>query len=254
MEKFTFQILLAIFATCSTLLIKQQNVSAQVNMSLLTEVAKSCQKDTVSPAYYDQMGINRKEFESAKIDNSYFIDKCIYSRYFHSLVQSKFSWLSSVDEIIPGYPGSVAVSIVALNSAGSSLLDCIASRNPSSQACKNHWVLSRVNDENKIANDYFYHSSNGELLYIYICPSCVIASDNVRSYEKMTGGFISWFLRLDKPRRREIMSILGDEEDQKKNRWKIEEESERAVREYNDIIKKVKHQEENRRRREVLEN
>jgi hypothetical protein len=261
MKKLTFKISLAILATCSAIFVKPQSASAQIDMSLLTEVAKSCQKDSLSLKYYKQMGFDDDKLQVVKDSNVGLIYNCIYYRYFHSLIQSKFSWVAlTTDEIIPGYPGSVVVSLLSLRPR-SSLLDCIVSQDPSSQVCEGRKVFNGYVVEQKIVNDNLYehhtdHYTNNytALLYIHICPSCVIAHDNILSSEKTMGGFIQWFLRLDKPRRREIMSILGNEQEQINNRQKIQQEASRAVAEYIEIREKVKQQEENRRRREVLGN
>jgi hypothetical protein len=122
-KKLTLQISLVILANFSTLFAKPQIASAQVDMNSLIEVAKSCQKDTNSPEYYKQMGFDK--FESViGSDNS--LNTCFYARYGHSLLQSKFPWLASTGEMIPGYPGSVAVSLMIYKKYlnNSLLLDC----------------------------------------------------------------------------------------------------------------------------------
>jgi hypothetical protein len=241
-KKFTFQLSMAILATCSAMLAKSQSASAQVDMSLLTEVAKSCQKDTNSSEYYKQMGFGK--FQSA-IGSDYSLKTCIYARYGHSLLQSKFPWLASTGEVIPGYPGSVAVSLMA-NQGNSSLLDCLASKDPSDARC-----ISSI----QFFNDYeIYHISDYDpnIPSTYVCPSCVVADVNMSSSMRMRESFIKWFLNLDKPTRRKVMSILGDDQEAINNRNEISTAANTAVHKYNKIREKVMREEQDRRRREVI--
>jgi len=246
MKKLALQISLTILATYSGIFVNSQSASAQVDMSLLTEVAKSCQKDTISVEYYKQMGFDDNIIQSAiGSDNS-----CIHSRYWYSLVQSKFPWLVSTGEIMPGYSGSVAVSLIAYSVHGSggydnSMLDCIVSRDPSNDRC-----ISSI----RIFYDYKIRNNNPNRQSTYICPSCVVAHDNVFSAKRMRGRFIQWFLKLDKPTRRKVMSILGDDQEATTNRSEIIQETDRALAEYMEISRKVVQEEQDRRRREVIGN
>ena len=253
MKKIALQISMVILATCSTLFAKPQIASAQVDMSLLTEVAKSCQKDTKSPEYYGQMGFDDKTVKSI-IGSGTSLRDCIKSRYHQLLVQSKFPWLASTGEIIQGYPGSVLVSTMAhyhylsrLNN--SSLLDCIVSGDSSNAQCTSS---IRIFSNNKIRDSYdsqasYYYST-------YVCPSCLVAHDNVMSEKSMIGSFIQWFLSLDQPTRRKVMSILGEGQKAENTRLVMNGEADRAVAEYNKIRQKVEQQEQDRRRREVMGN
>ena len=254
MKKIAIQISLVILATCSAIFAKPQSASAQVDMSLLTEVAKSCQKDTTSSEYYGQMGFDDRTIQSAiGLDTS--LRNCIQARYHYSLVQSKFPWLASTGEMTQGYPGSVSVSTIAYYDAhysrlnNSSLLDCIASGDPSNDQC----IYSlKIFEDRKVRdmepNTWFTRYG------IYVCPSCVVAHDNVMSEKSMRGSFIQWFLSFDKPTRRKVLSIVGEGQKAADNRSGMNTEAERALAKYTEIREKVEQQEQERRRREVIGN
>lgn len=245
----TFKISLAILATCSALFAKPQSASAQVNMSVLTKVAKSCQKDTKSSEYYKQMGFDDDIIKSY-IGSHSLLDSCIQSRYYHALVSSKFPWLASTGEMIQGYPGSVLVSTMA-NALpnNSSLLDCIVSGDPSNSHCAfSIQIFADLKVRNMEPTIRFAQYG------IYVCPSCVVAHDDVMSEKSMIGNFIQWFLSLDKPTRRKVMSIVGDGQKAANTRLEMNTEADRALSEYNETRKKVEQQEQDRRRREVIGN
>jgi len=249
MKKIALQISMVILAACSVMFTKPQSASAQVDMSLLTDVAKSCQKDTTSSEYYKQMGFDDEKIQSV-IGSGESLGTCIHARYRHSLLQSKFPWLASTGEIIQGYPGSVAVSLIAdpyINGwlGTSSLLDCIVSQDPSNDRC-----ISSIG----IFYDYKIRNNNPNRQSTYVCPSCVVAHDNVFSAKRMRGSFIQWFLNLDKPTRRKAMSILGEGQEAENNRSEIEQEARRALDEYKATRIKVAQEEQDRRRREVIGN
>lgn len=108
----------------------------------LAEVAKSCQKDVFSKNYYQQM-----EYDADKINQilnyedypNHRLHNCISSRYHYSLVLSQFTWLASGGEIIPGYPGSVAIGQLAYSWSGTTsdllLLDCLVNQDASNDVC-----------------------------------------------------------------------------------------------------------------------
>jgi hypothetical protein len=245
--KIASQISLVMVVTCASILLKPQSTSAQINMSLLTEVASSCQKDTASSEYYKQMSFDDETVRSLT-SSANSVERCIYSRYHYSTIQSKFPWLASTGEIIPGYLGAVAFSMITNTNSSMKnlLLDCIADKNLSSYECT-FSIANFTNDRipHGFASNYYYYDD----YYIYVCPSCLIAHNNTLSAEKMRGSFIQWFLSLDKIQRRGVMSIMGDN-----NRFKISSEADRAVKEYRETIEKVAQQEKERRRREVLGN
>jgi hypothetical protein len=246
MKKCALHFSLVMLVTCSAMFTKSQSASAQVDMSLLTEVAKSCQKDAASSEYFQQMGFKDQQIEFL-IGYGESVNGCIHARYHHSLVQSKFPWLASTGEIISGYPASVAVSRMAQSVNkyvyNSDLLDCIASQNPSDDRCISSIGRRAISDNELPWNGF-----------IYVCPSCFIAYNDVSSEEKMRGRFIQWFVSLDKPTRRKIMSILRNDDKAATNRDEMLTAANRAVDKYNEIREKVAREEQVRRRREVIGN
>lgn len=265
MKKFLLTSLLATFATGVVILLTPHSSLAQVNMSLLTEVAKSCQEDVFSPEYYKKMGIsvskvgvNDSITTRVQSDPYYYLSSCISARYYHSLVLSKLPWLTSTGEMLPGYPGDAAVSLTSLvhqrTSTMTEVLDCIVSQDAYSQECRKSsgfyavFDLYRPSLKIRDATEVYFETAP----YIYICPSCVVTRDEIFSLEKMTDAFIKWFLALDKPKRREIMSILGDEEAQIANRKNMYNEALGAAQKYQEIRQRVKQQEQEQRRNEIL--
>ncbi|MFM5983877.1 MAG: hypothetical protein ACKO9I_00855 [Sphaerospermopsis kisseleviana] len=245
MMKFTVKSLIALFVTSSTLLLMPMRSDAQINMKILTQVADSCQKDAVSESYYQQMGLNINTV------NNFYLQYCIYSRYHYSLILDKFPELASTGEILPGYPGSVAVGQIAdgflLYGGDKKLLDCIIANDTSSDVCN----ASRM----RISQNTKYRSNSG-LIREYlpsVCPSCVVAHDEVSgSQEVILKAFIQWFLKLEKPQRREVISLLGDDDQANQLRLSLRSESQKAVGEYQETRERVEQQEQERRRRELL--
>ncbi|MEH2447680.1 MAG: hypothetical protein V7K18_18445 [Nostoc sp.] len=101
-------------------------------MTKIAQVAKSCQEDILSSNYYKRMGFDTNSINEY-LKNSYnqeqAIRHCISSRYHYSLVMTKYAWLDSTGEILPGYPGSVVAASLASvfgSSNQTSILDCIA--------------------------------------------------------------------------------------------------------------------------------
>lgn len=246
MMKFTVKGLIALFVTSSALFLTPMRSDAQVNMKSLAEVAKSCQKDVPSKEYYQQMLLN---FNSS-------LDECIRSRYHYSLILDKFPELASTGEILPGYPGSVAVGQIA-RIFGSydrqNLLDCIIANDTSSNACRQ--ISIKIYDIGEY-RDHFRANSNKISYYLpYICPSCVVAHDEISgSPDVILKAFIKWFLTLDKPQRREVISILGDDDKARQLRYLLDNESNAARREYWEARQRVEQDEKERRRRELLGN
>ncbi|MBD2567225.1 hypothetical protein [Anabaena lutea] len=244
--KFTVKGLIALFVTSSALFLTPMRSDAQVNMKTLAEVAKSCHKDVPSKEYYQQMLLN---FNSD-------LNECIRSRYHYSLILDEFPELASTGEILPGYPGSVAVGQIAsiFHSDGRwHLLDCIIANDTSSDAC---WQSKKKISE---GGEYRYHfraNTNRISYYLpYICPSCVVAHDEVSgSGEVILKAFMEWFMKLDKSQRREVISLLGDDDKARQLRELINDESEAAVKEYREARARVQQQEQERRRRELLGN
>lgn len=257
MIKFTIKSLITIAVTSSALLLTPLKSSAQVNMKMLTQVAKSCQDDVISKKYYQSMGLDFSDFMndfiqrvSSEDGKKNILEQCVENRYHYSLVLSKFPWLSSSGEIIPGHPASVAVAGFTMYNT-SNLLDCIVTQNASSKECNinNYPSIFR---SYKIKDDW----SNNHLYYypLYVCPSCVIAHENTLSKEKLLDGFIQWFLTLTKPQRKDlIVSFLGEEAEARNLRHEMKREAESALREYQEARKRVEQQEKEQRRRELLE-
>ena len=219
---------------------------AQVNMKRLAEVTKSCQQDVFSKEYYEQMLLDVDQWDNNDLE------KCIYCRYYSSLILDKFPELASTGDILPGYPGYVAVGQLASiftspGYTGMQLLECIIANDTSSDVCSN---------SRRISGGTKYRSNGLISSYLpYVCPSCVVAHDEVSgSQEAILKAFIEWFLKLDKPQRREVISILGDEDEAIKLRYSLVNESTKAVEEYRKIRATTEQQEQEQRRRELLGN
>jgi hypothetical protein len=230
---------------------------AQVDMSLLTEVATSCQQDVFSTEYYQQLGHNI-EVNRNDGDADIFLSKCIKSRYLYSLVLSKLPWLASTEEMLPGYPGSVALSLIAWQpgysdywNLSSDSIDCLASQNKSSEECSqssNLRVLYGGNIDNLSKYDLVNYKENA-----YMCSSCYVAYNNYPSGRKMIGAFIEWFMGLEPSHRKELVAILENEETARINRDFMHEEVDKAWSEYTEIRKRIAEEEKEQRRRELFE-
>lgn len=254
MRKIAPTSLLSAIMAGTIILLTPKSSLAQVDMSLLTEVTKSCQQDVTSSEYYEKLKIDISKLPQPVTR----LEECIKSRYFHSLVLSKLPWLSSTGEMLPGYPGSAAISLMSLNpnSVHQNVLECIISQDGFSQECRNSEGFRRVFF--RASGDSILNSLNKSywegIPYLYICPSCIVVFDNISSPEKMTDAFIKWFLSLDKPKRREVMSILGDETAQAGNRFNMNQEVQRAASKYREIRERVEQQNREQRKRDILGN
>lgn len=253
---FTFKSLIALVVTSSALLLTPMRSDAQVNMNILAKVAQSCQRDALSPEYYQQMDIDLTEqhyFGKKKA----FMNPCIRTRYHYFSVLSKLPWMASKGEMLPNYPGYIAILATAMNFAEqkrpNNLIECIASQNALSQPCQqtNFYIAETSIKIKKIDIGSVGDESN---YLTYVCPSCAVTHDNIFSKEIIISAFIKWFLELEKPQRREIMSILGADEKADKLRDEIHYESLGAVGEYWDIYAQVEKQEQEQRRQELLGN
>lgn len=258
MMKFTVKGLIALFVTSSTLFLTPMRSDAQVNMKTLAELAKSCQKDIPSKKYYQQMLLNVDKYNDQNIGN------CIYARYHYSLILNKFPWLASTGEILPGYRGSVVVGNLA-NAKGEGysltyLVDCLVTQDVSSNLCQN--TRNLIATEKKYRNSSAYISvihidrfSSQKNYLVYVCPSCVLAHDEISgSREIILKSFIKWFLKLDKPQRRAVISLLGDDNKARQLTESLYRESEKAVTEYWEARQRIEQQEQERRRQEILGN
>ena len=254
MRNFTIKSLITLLITSSALLLTPMKSDAQVNMTKLAQVAKSCQEDMFSSNYYKRMGFDTNSI-NRYLRNSYnqerAITDCISSRYHYSLVMTKYAWLDSTGEILPGYPGSVLVGSLANDFEGmyhtTSILDCIANQNLSSEKCP--LVASFIANGTVFRGEWFYHYT------VNVCPSCVVAHDELLGSKKeIFKAFIQWFLTLEKTQRRELISLLGDGDEASKLRLAIISESKAAVKKYWEVRQDVQEQEQERRRQEVLGN
>jgi hypothetical protein len=247
MKKSVFQVAMIILIAVSAIVLRTQSASAQVNMSLLNSIVKSCQKDINSSEYYGSMGIEKTELDQP-VDSDSLLEACVKYRYRYTLVESKFPWLISTNELTSGYPGAAFIAILS-NNIRSSLLDCLVNQDPSSNECQSSLGIFI---DTKLSNYSYIPAISFN--YIYTCPSCLVAHDNILSDKKMKENSIRWFLSLDKPRIRELMSLLGDDEIAVKNRSEISDESSKAVERYKEIRSKVRQQDLDQRRREILGN
>lgn len=155
---------------------------------------------------------------------------------------------------VTAYPGSVAVGQLARTFSydssyyGRQLLDCIIANDTSSNVCEGSRNISKGGKYRSIPD------SRSSYLP-YVCPSCVVAHDEVSgSGDVILKAFIEWFLKLDKPQRREVISLLGDEDEAKTLQQSLLNESKKAVEEYQETRARVEQQEQERRRRELLGN
>ncbi len=250
--KLTVKTLITLVVAGSALLLTPIKSHAQVNMTTLAEVAKSCQKDVVSRRYYQQMLFNSEDFTSSA---NTFIEPCIRTRYHYSLVLEQFPGLSSGGEIIRGYPGSVVVGLLAYNPLHVSgnnrtgLLDCLISEDASSDVCSE--TKYNIGANTKLRS-FFQPEVRGWYL-IYVCPSCVVAHDEVSgSQTVILRAFMKWFLTLDKSERRQVMFLLGDDDNAGNLRRNLSQESNAAIAEYREARARVEQQERERRRQELL--
>ena len=250
--KLTVKTLITLVVAGSALLLTPTKSHAQVNMTTLAEVAKSCQKDVVSRRYYQQMLFNSEDFTSSA---NTFIEPCVSIRYHYSLVLEQFPGLSSGGEIIRGYPGSVVVGLLAYNpfrvsgNNRTGLLDCLISEDASSDVCSSTRYTIAAGVKLRCCSDTSWDFD----YLIYVCPSCVVAHDEVSgSQTVILRAFMKWFLTLDKSERRQVMSLLGDEENARNLRDNLFQESWEAIAEYREARARVEQQERERRRQELL--
>lgn len=268
MKNYVFKSFITTCVAGMAMLLTPKTSVAQVDMSLLTEVVSSCQQDVFSSEYYWQLGHQEMIAPNRYSIDDYF-NKCIESRYFHSLVLSKLPWLASTGEMLPGYSGAVAVSSIARAIEPSrniyyiyysDFIDCLASQDSESKVCQSrHSFIFLYGPGNSNSSDKFdvtaddYDSLVQAAWYAYLCPSCYVAYNNYPSRKKIIDAFREWFMTLEPSRRKQLMSILGDKQTPKNNRDNIREEAWQAVDEYRVIRQRVAEEEKERRRRELFE-
>jgi hypothetical protein len=253
--KFTAKSLIALFVTSSALLLTCMRSDAQVNIKILTRLAENCRNSVGSETYYQQILLN---YDNPTIKD---VEKCIAFSYHHLFVLSRFPWLNSQGEILPGYRSSIVVARLVeqynINNyhyvGNPQLLDCLVSQNASSKECSKvrDWIGNgKVRDVFKGGH---YYSRLDYL--VYICPTCVVAHDEASgSGELILKAFMEWFMKLDKSQRREVISLLGDDNKSHQLRALINEESKAAVKQYRETRARVQQQEQERRRQELLGN
>ncbi|MEH2162976.1 MAG: hypothetical protein V7K38_18600 [Nostoc sp.] len=262
MINFTVKSLIALVGTSSALLLTPMRSDAQVNMNRLAQVAKSCQEDVLSSNYYERMEFDQNVINLLVINNKNYNQKviayCIDSRYHYSLLLTKYPWLASTGEILPGYPGSVVVGTLAKHIGAynkTSILECITNEDVSSEEC------SFTRKFIAWGEPFRYWKNNPSTLIenenypVIVCPSCVVAHDQVSgSKEEILTAFIKWFITLDKPQRRELISLLGDGDEASHLRQVLINQSSEAVNEYSRVRARVQEQEQEQRRQQLLGN
>ena len=258
-------LLKSIIATCVTgisILLTPKASVAQVNMRFLIEVTKSCQKDLFSMEYHQQMGHNKfinKDYSG--VDR--YLRYCIESRYFYLLAISKLPWLVQTKEMLPGYPGAVAVSQIAYmysNSDGISLVDCLSSRDSNSEDCRMHLDTSGRVFQGLYPSSYSSTRKMNLFKYVedsrfaYLCPSCYSVYNNNPSERKMIDAFMEWFRKLESSQRKELVSVLlGGEQKPKNNRINMNEEIAKAWEEFKAVRRRIAEEEKQQKRRELFE-
>ncbi len=140
------------------------------------------------------------------------------------------------------------------------MLDCLASKNKDSEECTNSsfsqgtfYRFGEIDTPSKFNLLSGYQTSIETTVRLgYTCPSCVVAYNNNPSGRKMIGAFIEWFTKLEPSQKKELMSILGDEQVQINNRASIQNEAAKAWNEYTALRQRMAEEEKERRRRELL--
>ena len=146
-----------------------------------------------------------------------------------TVVLTKYTWLDSTGEILPGHPGSVVAGSLASvfgSSNQTSILDCIANQDVSSRECSltGSVIGSGAYFRERIQDWYISYKVN-------VCHSCVLAHDEVSgSREEILKAFIKWFFTLEKAQRRELISLLGDGDEACELRLVIIREANAAVK------------------------
>lgn len=265
-------IIKSLLATCVagiTIVCTQKPSVAQVDMNLLTEVATSCQKDVNSSEYYNNklgLSISRSDIDSYGDNHTNY---CIRTRYFYSQILSQFPWLTSAGEMLPGYPGSVAVSELAAstgssynmarsikyanNANSSAFLDCLSTLDTYSEECRKSGALGTLYYAEYQKFDTSVKSNHSSSYKGWVCHSCFVAYNNNPSGRKMLGSFMEWFMALEPSQRKELMFVLGEEKTQANNRLNMKKEAYQAMEEYNAIRERIAREEKEQRRRNLFE-
>lgn len=241
MKVFNFKSALAMLTFSAMSLFFQAPTQAQVNKQLLSDVIKSCHRD-MNAEYFEKMGFENGQalYRTNKQQILYTRSECVKYRYKHLSLIEQTTWLPYSGEIISGYSASVAISSVLSAStprSGEQILSCFADQNPNSQDCIffSREVISRIG------------GSGYAVMLPYICPKCFVAVNDASNFE-INRGAINWFLSLDKPKRREIASMLTSQT----IRNDLENKESNAENTYREALRKLEQDDKEQRRRNLL--
>jgi len=249
MKIFGFKSALAMLTFSAMSLFLQAPSQAQVNKKLLSEVIKSCHRD-MNTDYFKRIGMRLIDRDTIGARAN-----CVNFRYKHLALIEQLPWLPYSGEVIDGYSASVVVTEIlsrrsrdnshSSNEQGDRLTLCLIDQDPKSSNCVSTLksVFSVGGYENEQAGNYI--GSIG-LILAYICPKCVIASNDSSSF-KIQKGFLNWFLSLDKAKRREIVSAFESSLDKD-----LEYQGRNAEQVYTDALKKIEQDDKEQRRRNLL--
>ena len=249
MKIFDFKSVLAMLTFSAMSLFFQAPSQAQVNKKFLSDVIKSCHRD-MNTEYFKKIGMRMTDE-----DRSGARANCVNFRYKHVALIERLPWLPYSGEIIDGYSASVAVTEVLSRrsqdnyhrkeGADDVLTLCLISQDPNSDSCvvTLNSAFSVGGYENGQAGNYI---GSIRRILAYICPKCVIASNDSSSF-KVQKGFLNWFLSLDKAKRREIVAAFESSLDKD-----LLNKGENAERTYTDALQKIEQDDKEQRRRNLL--
>jgi hypothetical protein len=244
MKIFGFKSALAMLTFSAMSLFFQAPTQAQVNKKVLAEVIKSCQRD-MNIEYFEKMGMKEEYLYQSQIGRINPVRDCIKYRYRHMALVKQLPWLPYAGDTISEYSGSVAISEILFHKTKlggrayyenpKRILSCLIDQDPKSVDCYDMWVRSK----------YSYSKYGVYDMVPYICPKCAIALNDSSSID-MIKGILQWFLLLDKPKRRELVSAF-ESLDQK-----LDNEGWEGLQAYDDAVKKIEQDDKEQRRRNLL--
>ena len=218
-----------IFASILTLLLSIiQPVKAEVVRPILDDAVKYC-----SP------------FKDVSIE------KCISMQYRRLLVIDTIPWLKLYNnQILPNYPVDLVIAGMVYQGDETKLgvIDCIITKNPRSIECDYSSTFRLL-----LSPDPLF-DLDGSVSRQYGCSHPDSYSNQCSKSDKVVKAFIDWFLSLDKPKRNELMSFLGDEDSQLQKRASINSEAREASRQYQQEIETKQTEKKKQMIREVLGN
>jgi hypothetical protein len=144
----------------------------------------------------------------------------------------------------------------------SNFIDCIASKDNNSEECSDESSLGVLYRATSTDIDYtvkfdLFSSDNSDknsVLYAYLCPSCYVAYNNNPSGKTMVAAYIKWFTKLEPPQRKELTSILDNEQAQSNNNSQgMRDEATDAWNEYTASREKMAEEEKDSRIRKLLD-